>query len=115
VDFNLPTQTTTPKIFYIYPNLYIQNITSLTQVNYRYWVAFRTEYASGDDVTPLGSVDINIMNQAAYDLFSPLVISTVKSTLTYYDYHDTTGFNAGNNADTMIVSAVDNTFANSTS
>jgi hypothetical protein len=69
----------------------------------------------GDNVNPLGSVDINIMNQATYDLFAPLVINTAKSTLPYYDYHDTAGFNAGNNADTMIVSAIDNTFANSTS
>jgi len=68
-----------------------------------------------DDLTPLGSVDINIMNQITYDLFTPLVISTAKMYLTNYDYHDLAGYNSANNADTMIVSAVDNTFANSTS
>lgn len=55
------------------------------------------------------------MNQNTYDIFTPLVINTVIATLTYTNFHDNTGFNSLNNADTMIVSAQDNSFANSTS
>lgn len=60
-------------------------------------------------------MSIKIMNQNSYYIFAPLVINTVKTTLTYFDYHDYAGFNSVNNADTMIISAQDNGFANSTS
>ena len=86
----------------------INNISALSQTNYRYWVSFRTKYLSSDNLNLIGSVDIKLMKFPTKKLFEPLAVNRVKITIPYSDYHDWTGFNslsANKNYDTMVNSA----------
>ena len=119
INHNLPSVNTAISYQYVFPNLIIRNVTSLTKTNFRYSVAFRTRYATGDNINLLGSVDIRLAKYSSPSiiLFTPLSVTTVRITVPYSDFHDTTGFHSAafKNFDTQVISSTDNLLENGTS
>ncbi len=110
IDHNLPCLNTTPSYDYVFPNLIIKNITALTRTAYRYWVAFRVRYITGELIDSLASININLMRHPTQTLFTALVVNTPRIAIPYSDFHDPAGFHSigFNNYDTQVITATDN-------
>ncbi len=110
IDHNLPSVNTTVSYEYVFPHLIIKNLTALTRTAYRYWVAFRVRYATGDVLNSLGSIGIGLMRHPTKTLFTPLVVGTPRIAIPYSDFHDPAGFHSSafKIYDTQVISAPDN-------